>query len=70
VGRILSTDLANNFVVIDLGEDAGVSMGDVFKVSRDGEEIGSIEVIQVRNTISACDIKKKTTTFKIGDTVK
>ncbi|MDD5281521.1 MAG: hypothetical protein PHC37_01640 [Candidatus Omnitrophica bacterium] len=69
-GKILAVNPDSNFVVIDLGVSSGVKTGDTFDVYREGKSIGLIEVIQARGNISACDIKKKSTTFKIGDIIK
>ncbi|MFH1191145.1 MAG: hypothetical protein V1670_03005 [Candidatus Omnitrophota bacterium] len=69
-GKILSVNLDNNFVVIDLGSSAGVNVGDIFNVYRDIKSIGSIKVIQTRVNISACDIKRMNTPLKIGDKIK
>jgi peptidoglycan hydrolase CwlO-like protein len=69
-GRVLSINRDNNFIVVDLGEDAGVKPGDNFRVYREEKPIASVEAIQVRRTISACDIKKETTSVKIGDVVR
>jgi hypothetical protein len=67
---VLSINRDNNFIVVDLGEDAGVKPGDNFRVYREEKPIASVEAIQVRRTISACDIKKETTSVKIGDVVR
>ena len=69
-GKILAVNLDSNFVVIDLGSSAGVNVGNVFNVYRDARAIGSISVIQTRVNISACDIKRMSTPFKIGDGIK
>jgi chromosome segregation ATPase len=69
-GNIVSVNEENNFVVINLGESDNVHNGDVFKVYRDKNQIGSVAVIQVRKDISAADIKQKTAAFKAGDLVK
>jgi chromosome segregation ATPase len=69
-GRILAVNPDSNFVVIDLGVSSGVKAGDAFDVYREGKSIGSIEVIQARGNISACDIKKKSTALRIGDSIK
>lgn len=69
-GKLLAVNLDNNFVVIDMGVAAGVKAGDRFSVYREARQIGSIEVIQVRDNISACDIKRMNTPFKIGDNIK
>lgn len=69
-GKIVSVNTDNNFVIIDLGEDSGIRMGDTFQVYRQNKAIATIEVIQVRPDISACDIKKQTAAIEAGDTVK
>jgi len=69
-GKLLAVNLDNNFVVIDMGVAAEVKAGDRFSVYREARQIGSIEVIQVRDNISACDIKRMNTPFKIGDNIK
>jgi chromosome segregation ATPase len=69
-GSILEINKENNFVIIDLGEDAGVKIGDVFRVYRGGQAIATIEVVQARNVISACDIKKETLPLMVGDKIK
>ncbi|MCX5711350.1 MAG: hypothetical protein NT060_05335 [Candidatus Omnitrophica bacterium] len=69
-GKVLAINRDNNFVVVDLGEESGAKAGDTFRIYRDEKPIASVEVIQVRKTISACDIKRETTPIKIGDTVR
>lgn len=69
-GKIVSVNEANNFVIIDAGEEAGVRTGDVFQVYRQDNQIATIEVIQLRSDISACDIKKQTTPVMTGDTIR
>jgi len=68
--KILAVKRDNNFVIIDRGIDAGIKVGDNFQVYRGAKRIGTIEAIQVRNTISACDIKHEATPIKIGDIVR
>jgi len=69
-GKVLAVNGENNFIVVDLGTVAGISVGDELGVYRSGEKIGAISVIQARDNISACDIKRMTTPIKIGDSVK
>jgi hypothetical protein len=61
----------NNFVIVDLGEQDGVKVGQTFNVFRNTEKIASLEVIQIRKEISAADIKSVTpgSKLKIGDLV-
>lgn len=70
VGRVLAVNRDSNFVVVDLGEDAGLKAGDVLQVYKNDKPVATVEVIQVRKNISACDIKKETTTVSIGDEVR
>ena len=69
-GKVLAVNKDNNFVIIDQGEEEGVKLGDTFHAERNGKVIGSLEAIQVRRAISACDIKRETTVIKVGDTVR
>ncbi|MCX5714862.1 MAG: hypothetical protein NT033_08725 [Candidatus Omnitrophica bacterium] len=70
IGKVMALNKDNNFVIVDLGEDSGVKLGDTFKAYRDGKAIANLEVIQCRRSISACDIKNDTTPIKVGDIVK
>ncbi|MDD5477833.1 MAG: hypothetical protein PHG87_06535 [Candidatus Omnitrophica bacterium] len=69
-GKILAVNAENNFVIIDLGLSSGVKVGDMFNVYRAQKSIGSIAVIQTRDNISACDIKRTSAPLKIGDNIK
>jgi chromosome segregation ATPase len=69
-GNILSVNEDNNFVVIDLGEDAGIRPGQKLEVYRVDAVIAEIEVTQVRKNIAACDIKRQTLSIHVGDKVK
>lgn len=69
-GKVLAINKDSNFVIIDLGEDAGVKVGDAFRVYREEKAIAGVEVIQTRKNIAACDIKSETAPIKIGDTVR
>jgi len=69
-GRVISVNEPNNFVIIDIGESAGVKVGDSFKISRDSKDIALVEVIQARKDISAADIRQKTQAIQVGDSVR
>jgi predicted nuclease with TOPRIM domain len=70
VGKVLAVNRENNFVIVDLGQGTGVKVGDTFKVYRAGNVVGTLDVIQVRNDISACDINREAAPIKVGDTVR
>jgi chromosome segregation ATPase len=67
--KISAVNRENNFVVVELGEEAGVKVGNKLRVTRDGQYVGEVEVIQTRKNISACDIKKEIIPIQIGDSV-
>jgi len=69
-GKVVAFNKDNNFVVIDLGEEQGVKTGDAFKVYRNDNAIASVEVIQLRRSISACDIKQEKQPVRVGDSVR
>jgi chromosome segregation ATPase len=70
-GQVLAINEENNFVIIDLGEQDGSRVGQVFSIYRNTQKIASIEIIQTRKEISAADIKNVSSgaKIKIGDTV-
>jgi len=70
MGKVIALNKDNNFVIVDLGQEAGVKIGDTFKVYRDDTMIAQIEVIQIRKSISACDVKKETAPVAVGDIIK
>jgi len=56
-GRIVTVNKEHNFVVIDLGRQNGIEIGTVLDVYRGDLLIGTLEAIQTRDRIAACDIK-------------
>ncbi len=70
-GQVLAINEENNFVIIDMGEDSGVKVGQTFNVYRNTQQIATLEVIQTRKEISAADIKNISSgaKIKIGDIV-
>ena len=70
-GRIVAVNSEHNFVVIDIGRQNGIETGEEFAIYRGQAYIGLIEVIQMRDRISACDIKdvKGGRSLKIDDMI-
>ena len=70
-GRIVAVNSEHNFVVIDIGRQNGIETGEEFDIYRGQAYIGLIEVIQMRDRISACDIKdvKGGRSLKIDDMI-
>ena len=69
-GNVVSINSDNNFVIVNLGEDSGVKIGDKLNIYRGAEYIAGLEVIQVRKDICAADIKSKVKDIEVGDTVR
>ncbi len=69
-GSVVSVNDENNFVIIDKGQSAGISVGNKLNIYRDRDYIAQVEVIQVRPDIAAADIKEKKTKIKVGDIVR
>lgn len=70
-GQVLAVNDENNFVIIDLGQDDGIKVGQTFSIFRNSQKIATVEVIQARKEISAADIKQISSgaQIKIGDIV-
>ncbi|HQO57771.1 MAG TPA: hypothetical protein PLT76_03520 [Candidatus Omnitrophota bacterium] len=69
-GNIVSVNDENNFVIVDLGQNDGLKLGDNMSVYRGAEYVAALEVIQVRKDIAAADIKNKVTSIRVGDAVR
>lgn len=57
-GRIVTVNREHNFVVIDLGKEDGIHLGNKFDVYKNDIHVGWIEVIQARDRIAAADIRE------------
>jgi chromosome segregation ATPase len=70
-GGVVAVNPEEKFVVIDLGEDAGVKPGLKLRVVRGDRDIGIVEVIETRKEISAADVKEVVSGYNIqeGDIV-
>ena len=69
-GVILSFDSNSQLAVISLGRKDEIKEGDVCKISRDGQEIGSGEVMSVRYRIAAVfvnEIQNRYTIYNIRE---
>jgi len=69
-GKVVAVNRENNFIIVDLGENVGTKIGDIFQIYRDGNWVASVEVIKVSKTVSACDIRKEEAPVKINDMVR
>ncbi len=69
-GEVLLVNRENNFVIVNLGEDSGIKVGDILTVYREDSAVAVLEAIQIRKNFSACDIKQENSPVKVGDRVK
>jgi len=69
-GRVVSINSENNFIIVDIGENSGINLGDNLSVYRNSKYIARLEVIQVRKDISAADIKDQWARVEVGDVVR
>lgn len=70
IGKVMSVNRENNFVIVDIGNNLGVRLGDAFQVFRSNSSIARIEVIRMRDSVAACDIKQESIPIAEGDIVK
>jgi len=72
IGKVLSLDKEHGFIVVDLGNDNNLKLGDVLSVYRDNQFIGKVQVEKIEEKSSAAVILSDwhNTEFKENDTVK
>ncbi len=68
--KVVSVNGENNFVIVDIGENSGVKIGESLGVYRDSKYIARLEVIQIRKDISAADIKEQWAKINAGDVIR
>ncbi|MCM8763678.1 MAG: hypothetical protein NC927_01155 [Candidatus Omnitrophica bacterium] len=56
--RILSVNREHNFLVIDVGSKDGLSEGMQVDLFKDGKNVATLQIIRVKEKVSACDIKR------------
>ena len=56
--RILSINEDHNFVVIDAGSRDGLGEGMTLNLFKDGKNVATLQIIRVKEKVSACDIKR------------
>lgn len=69
-GKVIEINSSNNFVILDIGEDAGIRNGMKLGVYRGNSRIATLQVIQARKNICAADIRQVAKPIKVGDTVR
>ena len=70
-GSIIAVNQEEKFIVMDIGESAGLKPGMSMKVMRGDKAIADVEIIETRKEISAADVRNviSGSTVQEGDTV-
>ena len=69
-GKVLAVNDRENFVIVDIGSSSGIKPADKFTVIRDARPVGSLEVVETRLDIAACDIRQAQDRIREGDIVR
>jgi hypothetical protein len=56
--KVLKYDSHYSFIVVDRGSVDGMEAGMEFVVVKNGAEIGKIQVVKVKDNVSACDVRE------------
>lgn len=64
-GRVLAINEEHGFVVIDMGKVDGIKTGMNLYLKKDGETVATLSVLEVRDVMTACNIRNLTGGQKI-----
>ncbi len=67
---VIAINRENNFAILNIGSSSGVKVGDTFRIFKKDILAAEVEVIQVRDNISACDINNESMAIAVGDIAK
>jgi len=56
-GKVLAYNEDHNFVIIDLGQSDGITNDSQISLKQNGEVAATLSLIEVRDTMSACNVK-------------
>ncbi|MBI4355320.1 MAG: hypothetical protein HY597_02565 [Candidatus Omnitrophica bacterium] len=69
-GKVVQVDRAHQFAVVNKGRRDGVQQGMTFQVSRNGNPIGKMTALRVRDNFTACDLGRSTAAaVAVGDQI-
>ena len=64
-GHVLAVNEEHGFVVVDFGKTDGVGPATAFAVKKNGKVVGTLKALEIRDIMTACDIKDLTKGAKI-----
>ncbi|MBI3252487.1 MAG: hypothetical protein HYZ52_04130 [Candidatus Omnitrophica bacterium] len=65
-GRVLAVNQEHGFVVINLGKADNVKPDGVYVVKKDGEEVATLNTLEVRDAMTACNVQELKSGRKIS----
>lgn len=70
-GRVLAVNEEHGFVVVDMGKVDNLSDSSVLSLKKNGKDIGKLAVLEVRDAMTACNIKdiRPGNKIQVNDTV-
>jgi chromosome segregation ATPase len=68
--RIININKDSQFVIVNSGLENGYKKGMRLSVLRGTKAVGEVEVIEVRQNVSACDAKTDLDNLRVGDEVR
>ncbi|MCU0665654.1 MAG: hypothetical protein MUF05_00950 [Candidatus Omnitrophica bacterium] len=70
LGKIISVNKDNNFVLVDVGDNSGLAVGDKLHIYKNDQVVSVLEVIRLSKTIAACDMLNDSYTPQVGDIIR
>jgi chromosome segregation ATPase len=67
---VIAVNRDNNFVILNIGSSSGVKTKDIFRIFKKDALAAEVQVTQVRENISACDINNESMAIAVGDIAK
>lgn len=70
-GRVLAVNAEHGFVVVDMGRSDGISSDTVFSLLKNGQDEGTLGVLEIRDVMTACNIRdiQKGVRIEVNDPV-
>ncbi len=71
-GHVKAVDEDQGLVIIDLGRADGIEKKSVFVIEKDGEKVATLEVVEIRDVLTACRVRERTGSYvvRLNDLVR
>ena len=64
-GKVLALNEDHGFVIVDLGKVDGINNDTVLSLNQNGQKIGQLKILEIRDAMTACNIQELKTGKKI-----